>query len=226
MQAMAEARYPAVKIKIGLSPSSDEARVAEARRILGDDVDLMVDINSNYTLDLARESIMRIAPYRIGWVEEPLSPQDFDGYEILQRWSPVPIATGEALYTAFDFKRLVDRRAVDVLQPDLSLCGGFWQGRVIANMTSTDHVRLSPHVWGSGIGLAAAVHYVAALPVYPHADNIPKPPLVEYDVGTNPLRKSLLRNPLRARDGIIPVSDAPGLGIEIDWEAVERYGIG
>ena len=225
MRAMAEAGYPAVKIKIGLSPDSDEARVGAARRILGDGVDLMVDVNSNYTFDIARESIARMAPYRIGWVEEPLSPQDIAGYEILQRLSPVPIATGEALYTAFDFKRLVERRAVDVLQPDLSLCGGFWQGRIIAAMTTLDHVRLSPHVWGSGIGLAAAVHYVAALPVYPHADNIPKPPLVEYDVGENPLRESLLRNPLRAERGTIAVPDAPGLGIEIDWEAVEHYGI-
>uniref|UniRef100_UPI0023B7AC55 enolase C-terminal domain-like protein n=1 Tax=Klebsiella pneumoniae TaxID=573 RepID=UPI0023B7AC55 len=75
-------------------------------------------------------------------------PQDLSGYETLQRWSPVPIATGEALYTAFDFKRLIDRRAVDVVQPDLSLCGGFWQGKQIAQLAMMDHLRLSPHVWG------------------------------------------------------------------------------
>lgn len=223
IEAIAAAGHRAVKIKIGVSPASDEARTATARRMLGPDVDLMVDINANYTLDVARESIARLAPFRLGWVEEPLSPQDFGGYEILQRWSPIPIATGEALYTAYDFKRLVERRAVDILQPDLSLCGGFWQGRAIALMTSLDHVRLSPHVWGTGIGLAAAVHFVAALPVYPNADNVPKPPLVEYDVGHNPLREDLIRNPLRARDGVIDVPDAPGLGIEIDWSAVERH---
>ena len=222
---MAKAGHRAVKIKIGLSPKSDQARTALARRILGPDVDLMVDINSNYTCDLARESIARLAEYEIGWVEEPLAPQDFDGYEQLNRWSPIPIATGEALYTAFDFKRLVDRRAVAVLQPDLSLCGGFWQGRCIAMMTTLEHLRLSPHVWGSGIGLAAAVQYVAALPSYPHADNVPKPPLVEYDVGTNPLRAEILRSPLQAIDGSIAVSDEPGLGIEIDWDAVDRYAV-
>lgn len=221
--AMAEAGHRAAKIKIGLSPKSDEARTALARKILGNGVDLMVDINSNYTYDLARESIARLAEYEIGWVEEPLAPQDYAGYERLQRWSPIPIATGEALYTAYDFKRLVDRRAVDVLQPDLSLCGGFWQGRAIALMTRLEHLRLSPHVWGSGIGLAAAVHYVAALPSYPHADNVPKAPLVEYDVGENPLREALLKNPLKPIDGSIVVSDAPGLGIEIDWDAVDRY---
>lgn len=220
---MAEAGHRAVKIKIGLSPKSDQVRTALARKILGAGVDLMVDINSNYTYDLARESIARLAEYEIGWVEEPLAPQDFAGYERLQRWSPIPIATGEALYTAYDFKRLVDRRAVDVLQPDLSLCGGFWQGRAIALLAMLEHLRLSPHVWGSGIGLAAAVHYVAALPSYPHADNVPKAPLVEYDVGANPLREALLKNPLKPIDGSIAVSDEPGLGIEIDWDAVDRY---
>jgi D-galactarolactone cycloisomerase len=221
--SIAEAGHKAVKIKIGLSAKSDESRAAVARKILGDDVDLMVDINSNYTYDVARESIARIAEYEIGWVEEPLSPQDLSGYEQLQRWSPVPIAAGEALYTAYDFKRLVDRRAVDVLQPDLSLCGGFWQGRAIALIATLEHVRLSPHVWGSGIGLAAGVHFVAALSSYPHAGNIPKPPLVEYDVGANPLRDALLRNPIKPVDGSIAVSDEPGLGIEIDWDAVGRY---
>jgi D-galactarolactone cycloisomerase len=223
--SIAEEGHKAVKIKIGLSVKSDERRVAMARKILGDEVDLMVDVNSNYTYDVARKSIERIAEYGIGWVEEPLAPQDFSGYEQLQRWSPVPIATGEALYTAYDFKRLVDRRAVDVLQPDLSLCGGFWQGRAIALIATLEHVRLSPHVWGSGIGLAAGVHFVAALSSYPHADNIPAPPLVEYDVGTNPLRDALLRNPLKPVDGSITVSDEPGLGVEINWDAVDRYAV-
>ncbi len=223
--SIAEAGHQAVKIKIGLSPASDEARIRLARRMLGEAVDLMVDINANYTVDLARESIARMAPYRPGWIEEPLMPQDVAGYEQLQRWSPVPIATGEALYGGHDFKQLLDRRAVDVLQPDLTLCGGFWQGRVIATLAALHHVRLSPHVWGSGIGLAAAVHFVAALPSLPHAGNVPKPPLVEYDVGLNPLREVILREPIRVVAGTIAVSDAPGLGIEIDWDAVERHAL-
>lgn len=197
--------------------------MAAAREILGPEVEILVDINSNYTLDLARESIERLVRYGIGWVEEPLAPQDFSGYEALHRWSPVPIATGEALYTAFDFKRLIDRRAVDVVQPDLSLCGGFWQGRQIAQLAMMEHLRLSPHVWGTGVGLAAAVHFVASLPVYPHAGNVPRPTLVEYDLGDNPLRDSILVNPLAQNDGVIAVPDAPGLGIEIDWDAVERH---
>ena len=217
--------HQAAKIKIGINPPSDEKRVRLAREILGDGVELLVDINANYTLDTAKTSIHRMAKYDIGWVEEPLAPQDFDGYQLLQRASPIPIATGEALYTVFDFKRLLDQRGADVVQPDLSLCGGLWQGRRIADLAELAHVRLSPHVWGSGIGLAAAAHFVASRSAYPHADNVPHPTLVEYDMGENPLRESILKKPIVANAGMIDVPTGSGLGIDIDWKAVKRYAI-
>lgn len=223
LDAFAAAGHRAVKIKIGLGLASDLARVQEARRVLGADVELMVDINSNYTLDLAKATLAALAPHRIAWVEEPLAPQDIAGYEILQRCSPVPVATGEALYTVHDFQRLLERRAVDVVQPDLSLCGGFWQGRRIADLAEMHHVRLSPHVWGSGIGLAAAAHFVASRSPSPQAQNAPWPTLVEYDVGHNPLREGLLKDPLVARNGQLPVPTGPGLGIDLNWNVVEQY---
>ena len=225
IELMRDANYPAVKIKIGLSPASDEERMAIARELLGERTEILVDINSNYTFDIAREAVARLAPYRPGWVEEPLGPQDFDGLARLARVSTIPIATGEALYTVFDFKRLTDVAAADVLQPDLSLCGGFWQGRKIAELALANHVRLSPHVWGGAVGLAAALHYVAALPVFPHSDNIPKPVLLEYDLGDNPLRTEILKSPILVEDGFIRVPEGPGLGIEINHEAVERYAV-
>nr|WP_255720764.1 mandelate racemase/muconate lactonizing enzyme family protein [Acuticoccus kalidii] len=225
IEAMAEAGYAAVKIKIGVSPASDETRVATARRILGDDVELLVDINTNYTHDIALESIARLAPYRVGWVEEPLAPQDVAGLSRLNERVAVPIATGEALYTAFDFKRLTDANAADVLQPDLTLCGGFWQGRKVAELALASHVRVSPHVWGGAIGLAAALHYIAALPVYPHADNIPKPTLLEYDLGHNPLRSEILKTPIVPDGNRIAVPEGPGLGVDVDLDAVERYAV-
>ena len=223
LETMADAGHAAVKIKIGLSPESDEARVALARRILGEDTEILVDINSNYTFDIARESLARLAPFRVGWVEEPLAPTDIAGLARLSALAAVPIAAGEALYGVHDFKRLTDAGAADILQPDLTLCGGFWQGRKIAELAHASHVRLSPHVWGGAIGLAAALHYIAALTVHPHADNIPKPVLLEYDLGYNPLRSELLKEPLAAEDGFIKVPQGPGLGIEIDPDAVARY---
>ncbi len=217
--------FSAVKIKIGMSPTSDEWRVAQARAALGDDVELLVDTNSNYTLDVALDSMRRIEKYRIGWYEEPLSPLDFDGYAKLARRSPIPIATGEALYTAHDFKRLADMRGAHILQPDLSLCGGLGQGRRIADIARLSHMRLSPHVWGSAVGLAAACHFVASLSGYPHAGNCPAPTLVEYDVGENPLRDALLKTPVALVEGKLQVPSGPGLGIEIDDAALERFAL-
>ena len=223
IERMAGAGFAHVKIKIGLGPESDEERLAIAREILGEDVEILVDINTNYTFDLARESMERMRPYRPGWVEEPLSPRDYDGLARLHACASAPIATGEALYGVHDFKPIVEAGSADVLQPDLSLCGGFWQGRKIADLAHAAHLRVSPHVWGGAVGLAAALHYISALSVYPHAMNVPKPVLLEYDLGENPLRSELLTEPLVPVDGVIAVPDGPGLGIEIDMDAVERH---
>jgi len=225
MEAMAAESPRAVKIKIGRSPASDERRVRIAREALGDDVELFVDSNSNYSVDIALQSMRLIEKYRIGWYEEPLAPQDFRGYAELRARSPIPVATGEALYTAHDFKRLADARGADILQPDLSLCGGIGQGRRIADIARLEHLRLSPHVWGSAVGLAAACHYVASLSRYPQTDNVPFPTLVEYDVGENPLRDEIVRTPLKPVDGEIVLPTGPGLGIEIDEDALARYTV-
>ena len=225
LERIADKGFPGAKFKIGISPKSDEQRVALARRILGDDILLLVDVNGNYTVDLALESMRRTAPYGIHYYEEPLPPQDVEGYKALARRAPVAIAAGEALYTVFDFNRLISARAVDVVQPDLTLCGGLDQAKAIAVLCQLHNVGISPHVWGSPVGLAAALHFMAALPDYPHTDHVPYPRMVEYDVGENPLRDHLLARPLRPVAGQIQVPDGPGLGIELDPEAVQRFKV-
>jgi D-galactarolactone cycloisomerase len=113
-----------------------------------------------------------------------------------------------------------------VVQPDLTLCGGLGQAKAIAMLCQLHNLRFSPHVWGSAVGLAAALHFVAALPRYPHTDNVPFPTLVEYDIGDNPLRDELLTKPLRPLNGRIAVPEGPGLGIELNPEVVEYYRVG
>jgi hypothetical protein len=160
----------------------------------------------------------RIADYGIEWYEEPLPPLDFEGYAALRARAPMPIATGEALYTAWDFKRLLNLCAVDIVQPDLSMCGGLRAGREIALLARLHHVRLSPHVWGGGVGLAAACHFVASLPDYPHSRNIVQPPLIEYDVGDNALRDTIFKEPMPivVENGACVLPNRPGLGVELD----------
>lgn len=217
--------YPAFKIKIGRSPAEDEARVKLAKRIIGEQAVLTVDSNGNYTVDLVLESMRRIAPYAIGWYEEPLAPQDWKGYAELRGRAPIPVATGEALYESFDLRRLIDGRMADVVQPDLALCGGLSVARFVGELCAAEHLRLSPHVWGTAVGLAAAVHWVASLPNYPHNENVPFPTLVEYDIGENKLRDGLFSTPLTAVDGFIKVPTGPGLGVELDPAVVDRYTV-
>jgi D-galactarolactone cycloisomerase len=216
-------RFFAAKMKIGHSVADDVARVARARDMLGEAFTLMVDINGNCTADQALASIRAIERFGIHWIEEPLAPLDWAGYRWLRDRSPVPIATGEALYTAHQFNRLGAEGCADIWQPDLSLCGGLTQGRLIAELAHLHHKRLSPHVWASAIGLAAAVHLVAAHSPYPATTHPPDPTFVEYDVGENPLRDALLATPLVPVDGFIAVPDGPGLGIALDPDAVRRF---
>jgi len=215
--------FSAAKIKIGHSVAEDVARVSHAREVLGDGMALMLDINGNCTADQALATIRATAPFRPYWIEEPLAPLDWAGYRWLRDRSPVPIATGEALYTAHQFNRLGIEGAADIWQPDLSLCGGLSQGRLIAALATLHHKRLSPHVWASAIGLAAAVHLVAAHSPYPAATHPPDPTYVEYDVGENPLRDELLETPLVPEGGFIAVPDGPGLGVTPDPAAIARF---
>ncbi|MGZ5835234.1 MAG: mandelate racemase/muconate lactonizing enzyme family protein [Xanthobacteraceae bacterium] len=221
--AAAKDKFPGIKIKIGASPASDVERVKLARKTLGDDVFLMVDINGNYTVDIALESIRKIEPYNIHWCEEPLPPTDIRGYAELRARSPIPLAASEAFCTVHDFKRLIDARGVDIVQPSLTGCGGFGQAKQIAQLAQMNNLRVSPSVWGNPIALAAALHFSTSLPVTPHTDNVPYPIIVEYDVGENPLRDKMLKKPLTVTNGLLSVPDGPGLGIEIDEDALTAF---
>ncbi|MFP6759330.1 MAG: mandelate racemase/muconate lactonizing enzyme family protein [Alphaproteobacteria bacterium] len=219
-------RFPGVKIKIGASAANDAERCAAARDILGPDIALMVDANGNYTVDQALDSMRAIAEYDIHFYEEPLPPTDFTGYTELRAAAPMAIAAGEAHYTGWDFKRLIDERCVDVLQPDLTLCGGLDETKAIWTLTRLANLRLSLHVWGGAVGLAAAVHFLASMPASPHTDRIPHPVMLEYDRGRNALRDDLLVEPIPCIDGHLTVPTGPGLGVEIDWDVVEKYRVG
>ena len=224
LESCAGRDFSAYKIKIGRHPSEDAARCRIARRIIGDAPLLTVDTNGNYTEDGVLESMRATAGCNIHWYEEPLAPQDWAGYRSLSARTPVRLAAGEALYTVFDFRRLIDARLAAVVQPDLTLCGGFEVARTIGVLCAAEHLRISPHVWGAGVGLAAALHFLAALPSYPHADHVPFPPLLEYDVGMNRLQNDIFQEPIHYEAGCLNVPNGPGLGVRLDMEVVRRFG--
>ncbi len=225
MQEVADRKFKAVKIKIGKSPASDLARVRQAREIIGDDMLLMVDINGNYTVDIALECLRKIEPYNIHWCEEPVPPTDTRGYAELRTRSPIPLCGSEAFSTVHDFHRAIDARGLDIVQPSLTACGGFGQARQIAQLAILNNLRVSPSVWGNAVAITAALHFAASLPVSPHSENVPHPMLIEYDIGENPLRDKLLRTPLTLEGGDLVVPSGPGLGIDPDEAALKDYAL-
>jgi D-galactarolactone cycloisomerase len=218
--------YDAYKIKIGQSPRDDVARVRLAREMIGADALLMVDVNGAYNAESALQSIRAIEPYDIHWIEEPVPPEDYGGLSRLARQTSIAIATGEAHMTVHEFRRLLETGGVDILMPDLTLCGGFDEGVAAIHLARAYGVRISPHVWGTAVGLAAAAHYAAAIPAEPFALQSPWPALIEYDYSENPFRDDLLRDPLVPKGGVLQVPQGPGLGIEIDPAALERLKAG
>ncbi|MFC6941739.1 mandelate racemase/muconate lactonizing enzyme family protein [Salinirubellus sp. GCM10025818] len=215
--------FAAAKLKIGRSVEDDVERVAAAREVMGDDARIMVDCNGNYRPKQAVRSAEALAPYDLTWFEEPIPPEDFEGYRYLRERVDVPIAAGEAHYSRFEFDRLLD--VVDVVQPDLCRAGGFSESRVIAKLATTRNVAVRPHVWNAGVGVAAALQYAASLPAYPHVENEPGPFLFEFDRSPNPLRDELLEEPFDPTGGTLEVPSEPGLGVTVDEDAVERYRV-
>ena len=224
MAEAADEGFTAAKIKIGRGVDDDLERVATAREHLGEDAHLMVDYNGNYTPRQAIRSIEALAKYGVTWAEEPVPPENLSGYREIKHHTDVPLAAGEAHFGRFEFKRLVDERLVDVIQPNLGRCGGFAEARFLAKLATTENVLVRPHVWNSAVGTAAAVQFAASLPDYPHAaDLLPEPMLFEFDRSENPLRDDLLVNPLDPTGGNLDVSQEPGLGVTVDEDAVEQY---
>jgi D-galactarolactone cycloisomerase len=206
--------FGAVKMKVGLGVERDAGLVGHVRRAIGDKTRLMIDANHAYTATEAIALGRRVEQYDIGWFEEPVSPLDLCSYVEVKRKLRIPIAGGEAEYTRFGFEPLLRHRAVDYAQPDLCACGGISEGMKIATLASIYGVHVTPHAWGSAVGLAAALHFYAVLPG-PPARVPPADKLLEYDRTENPFRTALVAEPIRFDRGRLFVPQGPGLGIEI-----------
>ncbi|MCA0247954.1 MAG: mandelate racemase/muconate lactonizing enzyme family protein [Proteobacteria bacterium] len=217
--------YAGAKIKIGRGIRDDVARVRRSREALGPDKLLMVDINGAYTADVALECARAIEPFGVHWIEEPLPPGDLRGYAELRARSPIPLAAGEAHHTIRDFRALIDGRCIDIVQPSVPGVGGLTEAKRIATLALAQNLRLAPHVWGGGIGLATACHLIASLPASPHTEHPPYPQMLEYDMSDNALRTQLLKTPLKLEAGHVLLPEGPGLGVELDPAAIERYRI-
>lgn len=224
--AYKEQGFRAIKMKIGLGdPKLDFQRVKAVREAIGPDVQLAVDANHCFTVPQAIRLGRMLEPLDLMWFEEPISPEDHEGYAEVTRALDMAVAGGENDFTRWGFRDIIARKAMDIVQPDLCAAGGISECRKIAAMASAHGVECVPHAWGSAIGLAATVQWLAALPDTPPAFR-PIPPMLEFEQTPNPLRDELAKQPIVQVNGIVQVPDAPGIGIEVDREALARWKVG
>ena len=221
-EAYAAEGFRAMKMKVGFGVEEDTRNVRAVRAAIGADRLLAMDANHAYDAGQAIRLGRKVEESDLAWFEEPVVPEDVEGYSLVRAAVRMPIAGGETEYTRWGFRDLCARRAVDILQPDICGCGGFTEAWRIAALASAHGITVFPHVWGTAVGLCASLQLAAALPPNPPA-MMPTELLFELDRTPNPLRDELAQNPPKRAGDVVEVPGGPGLGLEIDRRALERY---
>src|SRR5205807_376279 len=211
--------YRAVKFgwgPMGLSEASDIAHVRAAREGLGSGVELMVDAGLCWDTATAIRRAKQFEPFGLTWLEEPLHPDNLQGYARLSAQSPMRIAAGEEVCDVAEFRTLMDVGNIDVAQVDVTRVGGLARSKRIGWDSYERHRLCVNHSYKTGINIAASLHFVAALPNTHY---------FEYCDEQGALRQTLTRQRFPVVDGDITVPEEPGLGVELDEKVVEKYRV-
>jgi D-galactarolactone cycloisomerase len=212
-------------IKLGWRPfgrvdrKTDRLLMETARDAVGPDVELMVDAGGSeafwpHGYKWALETAKMLAEFDVVWFEEALPPDDIEGFIKLTEHAPLPISTGEVLTRRQTFIPWIERRAVDIIQPDCTKVGGLSESRRIAWLAYDHNVTFVPHGWNTAVGLAADLHLVAALPVARYVEYLTPSPYIE----------EIVQTPFKLdADGMLPIPTAPGLGLDLDWDGINRF---
>ncbi len=218
----ADLGFKAMKMKVGLGIEEDIEHVKIVRAAIGDDINLMIDSNHAYNLREAIQLAKAVEKYNIYWFEEPISPEYYGQYAELRSKTSIPIAAGECEYLRYGFQNLLQSKSVDIIQPDICATGGLTEAKRIGVLASVYGVELVPHTWGTGIAIAAAIHFISNLDFIPGRLKAPNS-FIEYDRTENNLREELTTSDMNPVNGIIEISDKPGLGFELNEEALLKY---
>jgi len=220
-RAYLEKGFTAVKFGWGVfgeDRQRDVDLVSAARKALGNRADLLIDTGwyIHRTAKEAIQMVKNLEPFRPFLIEEPLSPEDYDGYAQLAGAVDTLIACGEQEATEWGFHTLIERGKVDVIQPDLSRCGGFTAARKIVHMADLYNRLCIPHAWTSDLLTAASLHLNAFMR---------RSVFQEFNVTVGPLSRELCLNPIRLDGGMLRVPQGPGLGVEVDESVIAKYRV-
>jgi D-galactarolactone cycloisomerase len=227
--AIRDMGFVATKMKVGLG-AKDDVKLAQAvRRGVGDDFDFMVDANHCYTTSDAFYVGRALDELGAYWFEEPIAPEDHDGYRELRAGLKTNIAGGEAEFNRWGWRSLLECRGLDIAQPEVCALGGISEYLRVLALCHAHHTPVINHVWGSAIAVATNLQLLAAMPPLP-GGLFPRQPWLEFDTTDNKFRDDLLSEPLNiqgqvAAKGTVTIPDRPGIGVEPDPEVIARYQI-
>ncbi len=220
-------KYGYTAIKIGPLPPNwqampwnqalreTERRVAAVRDAVGPDIDIGLDPHARlFEVGRAVELCQVVAPYRPFFVEEALRPENYEAMAQLNQKAGVPLATGEMLYTRYEFRDLLAAKAVDIIQPDICLTGGLWEMKKIAAMAEAHYVSVAPHNPCGPIATAVNVHFAASTTNFL---------ILEYHADDEGPRRDIVDEPMKLVNGYLEIPDKPGLGIDLNLDALARY---
>ena len=187
-------------------------RVRAVREALGPDIDIGVDIHAKFfEVTRAMRMAKEIEPYHPMWLEEPIRPENVDAMQKLSEHVEIPLASGECNYTKHEFRSILHAQCLDFVQPDICVCGGLMEMKKIAAMAEASYVRVAPHNPMGPVATMVNVHFAASTPNFF---------ILEYHPDDESPRKDLLKEPLMVKDGYFPLPVKPGLGVELNEDAI------
>jgi len=216
IQPHLDAGYKAVKLRAGDTPKRDLERIAAVRAAFGDELVILTDANTGYSVADARAAMPGMDELGVGWLEEPFPAHDYRSYRMAAGFGRTPLAAGENHYTRFEFNRVIEDGAITILQPDLSKTGGLTEALRIAALASAWKLPIHPHSSMTGLNHAASIHFLAAI------DN---GGYFEGDISKdNKFRDELVSKPYSVdAHGMVWPLDRPGLGLEVNEEFLAKH---
>jgi galactonate dehydratase len=220
-------KYGYTMIKMGPMPPNHQnkpwitvlkeaaARVEAVRKAVGDEIDIGLDPHARiFEPGRALEMCQALEPYQPFFIEEPLRPENYDALAKLSQHTNVPLATGEMLYTRYEFRDLINLQAVDIIQPDICLTGGLWEMKKIAAMAEANYMSVAPHNPCGPVATAVNVHFAASTQNFI---------VLEYHADDEGARRDIVDEPMKLVDGYLELPERPGLGIDLNIEALAKY---
>jgi D-galactarolactone cycloisomerase len=223
--------FKAMKMKIGLGPKEDLELVTAVRKVIGDEYKLMVDANHAYNTSDALYVGKGLDDLGVYWFEEPIAPEDYEGYKELKNKLKTNIASGEAEFTKWGWRHLIQNRCIDIAQPEVCGLGGITEYLKVVALAQANFIPVVNHVWGSALSIAVNIHLLTALPDMP-GGLFPSKPMLEFDTTNNNIfisdlaeEKFDIFDQVKKNNGYVKALEGHGIGLNPNKDFIKKYEI-